>query len=120
MERILECCCGVDVHKDMIEACIIKGLENPQFIRMQFSTFPSSLKDFVEWVYENDCYHIAMESTGVYWRPVYESIEANSPYYENIVVAKNCTCCDEIFGSNRRETILSNNFTVQAAFVGYM
>ena len=87
MERILECCCGVDVHKDMIEACIIKGLENPQFIRMQFSTFPSSLKDFVEWLYENDCYHIAMESTGVYWRPVYEAIEANSPYYENIVVA---------------------------------
>ncbi len=87
MQPILESCCGVDVHKDMIEACIIKGLENPQFIRMQFSTFPSSLKDFVEWLYKNDCYHIAMESTGVYWRPVYEAIEANSPYYENIVVA---------------------------------
>ena len=49
MQPILECCCGVDVHKDMIEACIIKGLENPQFIRMQFSTFPNSLKEFVEW-----------------------------------------------------------------------
>lgn len=87
MQPILECCCGVDVHKDMIEACIIKGLEQPEFIRMQFSTFPSSLKDFVEWLYQNNCYHIAMESTGVYWRPVYEAIEANSPYYENIVVA---------------------------------
>ena len=87
MQPILECCCGVDVHKDMIEACIIKGLENPRFIRMQFSTFPSSLKDFVEWLYKNDCYHIAMESTGVYWRPVYEAIEAHSPYYENIIVA---------------------------------
>lgn len=87
MQPILECCCGVDVHKDMIEACIIKGLENPEFIRMQFSTFPSSLKDFVVWLYNNDCYHIAMESTGVYWRPVYEAIEANSPYYENIIVA---------------------------------
>lgn len=87
MQPILECCCGVDVHKDMIEACIIKGLDNPQFIRMQFSTFQNSLKDFVEWLYKNDCYHIAMESTGVYWKPVYEAIEANSPYYENIVVA---------------------------------
>lgn len=87
MQPILECCCGVDVHKDMIEACIIKGLDNPQFIRMQFSTFPNSLKDFVEWLYKNDCYHIAMESTGVYWRPVYEAIETNSPYYENIIVA---------------------------------
>ena len=87
MQPILECCCGVDVHKDMIEACIIKGLDNPEFIRMQFSTYPSSLKNFVNWLFENDCFHIAMESTGVYWRPIYEAIEANSPYYENIIVA---------------------------------
>ncbi len=32
-------------------------------------------------------YHIAMESTGVYWRPVYEAIEEFSPYYEHIIVA---------------------------------
>jgi YfiH family protein len=38
---------------------------------------------------------------------------------QNIVVAKNCTCCNEIFGSNRRETLSSDNFTVQAAFLGY-
>jgi len=87
MQPILECCCGVDVHKDMIEACIIKGLNNPELIRRQFSTFPNSLKEFVVWLFENDCYHIAMESTGVYWRPVYEAIEANSAYYENIIVA---------------------------------
>lgn len=87
MQPILECCCGVDVHKDMIEACIIKGLENTEYIRMQFSTFPNSLKEFAEWLYKNDCYHIAMESTGVYWRPVYEAIEANCPYYESIIVA---------------------------------
>lgn len=35
---------------------------------------------------------------------------------ENLVVAKDCTCCGEIFGSNRRETSLGNSFTVQAAF----
>ena len=87
MQPILECCCGVDVHKDMVEACIVKGINNPQLIRMQFSTFPSSLKEFVDWLYENNCYHIAMESTGVYWRPVYEAIESYSPYYENIIVA---------------------------------
>ena len=87
MQPILECCCGVDVHKDMIEACIVKGIDNPELIRMQFSTFPNSLKDFTEWLYKNNCYHIAMESTGVYWRPVYEAIESYSPYYENIIVA---------------------------------
>ena len=39
MKPILQTCCGVDVHKDMIEACIIKGVDNPEFIRKQFSTF---------------------------------------------------------------------------------
>jgi len=86
MEPILQCCCGVDVHKDIIEACIIKGVENSEYIRMQFSTMPDELKSFVKWLYENDCYHIAMESTGVYWRPVYEAIEDHSEYYECIMV----------------------------------
>ena len=87
MQPILECCCGVDVHKDMIEACIIKGVDNPSFIRMQFKAFPYELQAFVQWLYDNDCYHIGMESTGVYWRPVYEAIEEFSPYYESIIVA---------------------------------
>lgn len=86
MQPILECCCGVDVHRDMIEACIIKGINEPVFIRKQFSTFPDELQAFVMWLYENDCYHIGMESTGVYWRPVYETIEEFSPYYESIIV----------------------------------
>lgn len=83
MQPILECCCGVDVHKDMIEACIICGTENPIFIRKQFQTLPSALQDFVHWLFENDCFHIAMESTGIYWRPVYEAIEEFSPYKVN-------------------------------------
>lgn len=86
MDAILHCCCGVDVHKDMIEACIIKGTNNPEFIRMQFPTMPAELQSFVDWLYDNDCYHIAMESTGVYWRPIYEVIEKSSKYYENIMV----------------------------------
>lgn len=87
MQAILECCCGVDVHRDMIEACILKGVESPQIISKQFSTLPSELKAFTDWLYENDCYHVAMESTGVYWRPVYEAIEEFSVYYESIIVA---------------------------------
>lgn len=87
MQPILECCCGLDVHKEIIEACIIKGVEKPEFIRRQFGTFQNELKEFVLWLYDNDCFHIAMESTGVYWRPVYEAIEEYSPYYESIIVA---------------------------------
>ncbi len=87
MQPVLECCCGIDVHKDMVEVCIVKGLKDPTFIRRQFSTIQSELMEMVSWLYDNDCYHIAMESTGVYWRPVYEAIESSSPYYENIIVA---------------------------------
>ena len=83
---MLNCCCGVDVHKDMIEACIISGIDDAIIFRKQFSTFQSDLQEFVSWLYENECYHIAMESTGVYWMPVYEAIEDYSPYYENILV----------------------------------
>lgn len=86
IQPILNCCCGVDVHKNMIEACIINGTDEAIIIRKQFSTFQSELQEFVLWLYENDCYHIAMESTGVYWIPVYEAIEDFSPYYENIHV----------------------------------
>lgn len=87
MNIILPCACGVDVHEGMIEACILSVTnDSVTAIQKQFSTLPEQLSQFVNWLYENDCYHIAMESTGVYWRPVYEAIERNSPYYESIIV----------------------------------
>lgn len=72
----MPCACGVDVHEKVIEACILKG-HNGEIIkiRQQFLTLPKGLSSFVNWLGENDCFHIAMESTGVYWRPVYEAIE---------------------------------------------
>lgn len=76
MQALLECCCGVDVHKDMLQACILKGLsDKPEVFRAEFKTIPADLQNFVQWLKSHDCYHIAMESTGVYWRPVYEAIE---------------------------------------------
>lgn len=87
MDVIMECCCGLDVHRDMVEACIIKGmLETPQIIREQFKTTRQELIRLTKWLVENECYHIAMESTGVYWRPVYESIEEHSEKYYCMMV----------------------------------
>ena len=88
MQPLLYSCCGVDVHDDMIETCIIKGMaeQEKEIIRKQFSTMPSDLKLFANHLMEHDCYNIAMESTGIYWRPVYEAIETYCEYYENIVV----------------------------------
>jgi transposase len=87
MQAMLYCCCGLDVHKDMVEACILHGeTELPRIIRQQFSTTRQGLGELVVWLEEHECYHIAMESTGVYWRPVYEVIEEKSEYIENLLV----------------------------------
>ena len=87
MQALLECCCGIDIHRDMVEACILKGLTNePQAIRAQFKTTKSDLSNLVSWLNDNECYHIAMESTGVYWYPVYEAIEEQSIYIEHMMV----------------------------------
>lgn len=87
MDVLMECCCGLDVHKDIVEACIIKGtLETPEKIQEQFQTTREELSQMVDWLTQNECYYIAMESTGVYWRPIYEAIEAQSPRYDCMMV----------------------------------
>ena len=88
MEALLYCCCGLDVHRDMIEACILKGMpdEEPEIIRQQFTTYQQGLKELVEWLEKNECYSVAMESTGVYWMPVFEELETDSKYLENLWV----------------------------------
>lgn len=87
METLLYCCCGLDVHKDLIEACILRGegLE-PEAARASFGTTRPELKRLTKWLSENDCYSVAMESTGVYWKPIFEALEIHSAYLENIWV----------------------------------
>jgi len=85
MQAILYCCCGIDVHSEMIEACILNGIDPPKKVREQFPNSPAGLRQFTEWLDKNDCYNVAMESTGVYWKPIYEAIE-NREYNESIYV----------------------------------
>jgi len=89
MQALLDCCCGIDVHDEMIETCILKGDvddDEPEIIHKQFQTMPKDLKDFAAHLVKHECFHVAMESTGVYWRPIYEIIEDNCPHTKNIVV----------------------------------
>ena len=79
MEDILECCCGLDVHKESIVACLMKGpivakLKPASEIR-EFGTQLSDLLALRTWLEEQDCHYVAMESTGVYWHPVYAVLE---------------------------------------------
>lgn len=73
MEAVLKCCAGLDVHRDSVVACFL--CENaPSQIRT-FSTLPSGLEQLRQWLEEQNCRHVAMESTGVYWQPVYQALE---------------------------------------------
>ena len=87
MEALLYCACGLDIHKEIIEACILRGLDaEPEVIRRSFGTTKPELQQLMEWLDENDCYTVAMESTGVYWKPIYQTLETESKYMERIWV----------------------------------
>ena len=80
MEVIHERCCGLDVHKDTIVACLI--VPEGKAIRT-FGTTTDQLLALCDWLAEHGCSHVAMESTGVYWKPVFNILEAS---FEVIVV----------------------------------
>lgn len=77
MDTLLFSCCGLDVHRDIIEACILKGTgTEPEVLHRQFKTTNPELLALTKWLSEHDCYTVAMESTGVYWKPVFRVIES--------------------------------------------
>jgi len=65
--------CGIDVHKDIIVATIQKS--NEQIETREFRAYTSSLKSLRDWCKTEQVTHVAMESTGVYWKPVYNVLE---------------------------------------------
>ncbi|MCQ6282802.1 IS110 family transposase [Bacillus sp. EB600] len=73
MEVIIERACGMDVHKDSITACIL----TPEGKEIQtFSTKTVFLLKLIDWIKEHGCTHVAMESTGVFWKPIVNILEA--------------------------------------------
>lgn len=81
MEDILECCCGLDIHKESIVACILKGpLGEKLKPQSEIREFGTQLKDLValrKWLGKHNCHYVAMESTGIYWQPVYAVLETS-------------------------------------------
>ena len=85
MEVIYSKACGVDVHKSFIVAVICDSTSiTPKYLRKRFSTFNNDLIRFKDWLLENDCVNVCMESTGKYYVPVYNALEC---YISNVVVA---------------------------------
>jgi transposase len=77
MDTLLTHCAGMDVHQKQIVVCALTGM-NDKTIQKEtktFSTLTKSLFDLLKWLEEKEITHIAMESTGIYWKPVYNILE---------------------------------------------
>jgi transposase len=92
MEVLYPKCAGLDVHKDQVTACvrIVENGELTQEVRA-YTTTTSGLLALAEWLAEEGCTHVAMEATGVYWKPVWHVLEgsfelllANAQHVRNV------------------------------------
>lgn len=112
-------CCGLDVHKDKISACLITlnnaGGEHHEI--REFSTFTHDLQKMKEWLLDNNCPIIAMESTGVYWHPVYNTIEdkievvlVNARHIKNVPGRKTDICDSKWLAGLLRHGLVRGSF----------
>lgn len=72
MEVLYPSCCGLDVHKKVVVACRITPAGKAM---RSFGTTTPDLRELADWLAEAGCTHVAMESTGSYWKPVYNLLE---------------------------------------------
>lgn len=77
MEVLHEICCGLDVHSLFVVACVLRGSLSgrPEKLTRTFMTTTRGLCELRDWLLELGCREVAMESTGVYWRPVWHVLE---------------------------------------------
>src|SRR5688500_17244938 len=70
---VVEKCAGLDVHRDMVMACLMWGpaQEEARWEIRRYGTTVGELQELKGWLEEQGCHEVAMESTGVYWEPVF-------------------------------------------------
>ncbi len=123
MEAILGTCCGLDVHRDEIVACLMKGPLDckPTTEIKTFSALHHDLKKLKEWLEKEGCHNVAMESTGIYWKQVYAMLEdsfngtieillVNAQRIKNVPGRKTDVKDSEWIASLLREGLLTGSF----------
>ena len=76
MQVVYHRCCGLDIHNKLIVACLL--LMSSQGVQKEMRTFGTTLADLYrlrDWLTANDCQMVAMESTGVYWKPIWNVLD---------------------------------------------
>ena len=94
MEVVHRCCCGLDVHKDTVTACVAwaEATGKKRHDKRQFGTTTRDLLALADWLRGCGVTHVAMESTGVYWKPVWHILSdgdfvlvlANAAHVKNV------------------------------------
>lgn len=119
MEPIVERCCGLDVHQATIVACLVVGLahEKPRKEVRTFSAMTRELLKLRDWLVSEGCTHVAMESTGVYWKPVYalledhfELIVGNAQHMKNVPGRKTDVKDSEWIANLLRHGLIAKSF----------
>lgn len=77
MQVLYPCCCGLDIHKKFVVACVLTTTAEGGVTKASrtFSTMTPDLLALADWLRAVGCTHVAMESTSAYWRPVYNLLE---------------------------------------------
>jgi len=77
MDVVYERCCGLDIHKRTVVACLLTPGAAGQPVKelRTFGTVTDELLALAAWLQDAGCTHVAMESTGVYWKPVWNLLE---------------------------------------------
>jgi transposase len=93
MELMHRRCCGLDVHKETVVACLRLVCDGKVTTEVRtFQTTTAELLRMSKWLAENECTHVAMEATGVYWKPVWHILDdgdftlvlANAAHVKNV------------------------------------
>ena len=79
MNVVIACCAGLDVHKKTIAACVRRIDGDGQVVEqtLSFGTTTAELLALLDWLTKEGVTHVAMESTGVYWKPVFHILEGH-------------------------------------------
>jgi transposase len=119
MEAIVECCAGLDVHQATVVACLNRGTAGQRSHKevRTYGTTRQELAAMRDWLATSGCTLVAMESTGVYWKPIYaeleghfEQIVGNAQHIKNVPGRKTDVKDCEWFSELARHGLIARSF----------
>ena len=123
MDVLLKSCAGLDVHQKEIVACVIReGLDGISVTETRsFPTMTKDLYELLKWLEQCNVTHVAMESTGIYWKPIFNIIEdyfditlANAQRIKNVPGRKTDVADAEWIAKLLQHGLIEKSFVSQA------